>query len=201
VEELSSCLLGFCTPHITPYTTAALQVLQGRSTADITRALVPNGVLPLVGRPENLQASTAAGGARSPYWAWGQTCYTQALHCLLQQGQLLASLPPATIKNMALTYWVKCGTLEAMAWVGQLLDWLQQRCKGSQQGPTGATGRPSEGAASQEGPNSGQAAASPLDVLSIQVHPELAPFLDLAPASGPHAAIHRFLQLQVRRRG
>jgi hypothetical protein len=57
VEELSSCLLGFCSPHVLPYATAALQVLQGRSTADITRALVPNGVLPLVGRPENLQVS------------------------------------------------------------------------------------------------------------------------------------------------
>jgi hypothetical protein len=56
VEELSSCLLGFYSPHMLLYAAAALQALQGRSTADITCALVPNGVLPLVGRPENLQA-------------------------------------------------------------------------------------------------------------------------------------------------
>jgi hypothetical protein len=57
VEQLSSCLLGFHSPHVMPYTAAALQVLQGHSAADITRALVPNGVLPLVGRPENLEVS------------------------------------------------------------------------------------------------------------------------------------------------
>jgi hypothetical protein len=32
-----------------------MQALQGRSTADITASLIPNGVLPLVGRPEYLQ--------------------------------------------------------------------------------------------------------------------------------------------------
>jgi hypothetical protein len=55
VEELSSCLLEFYSPHVLPYAAAAIQALQGRSTADITCALVPNGVLPLVGRPENLK--------------------------------------------------------------------------------------------------------------------------------------------------
>jgi hypothetical protein len=151
-----------------------------------------------------LQGSTAAGGARSPYWAWGQTCYTQALHCLLQQGQLLASLPPATIRDMALTYWVKCGTLEAMAWVGQLLDWLQQRTTGrSRQGAAEAAGAGSGTSANpalQGAPGGAQQSAMhALDVLSIQVHPELAAYLDLAPASGPQAALQRFLQLQVGR--
>jgi hypothetical protein len=68
VEKLSSCLLGFHSPHVLPYAAAALQALQGRSTADITRALVPNGVLPLVGRPENLQVRSCvvrqAGAAK-----------------------------------------------------------------------------------------------------------------------------------------
>lgn len=55
VEELSACLLDFRSPHVLLYAAAAMQALQGRSTADITASLIPNGVLPLVGRPEYLQ--------------------------------------------------------------------------------------------------------------------------------------------------
>jgi hypothetical protein len=137
-----------------------------------------------------LQACSA--GPRSPYWAWGQPCYTQALHNLLQQGQLLASLPTTTLQNMAVTYWVKSGSLETMVWVGQLLTWIQQHTSGA-----------SAGAAAGQGAAGGSAGPMPVqgshpgDVLSIQVHPLLQPYLDLAPATGPQAALQRFLQLQV----
>jgi hypothetical protein len=57
VEELSSCLLGFHSPHVLLYAAAAVQALQGRSTAEATSKLILNGVLPLVGRPESLQVT------------------------------------------------------------------------------------------------------------------------------------------------
>jgi hypothetical protein len=139
----------------------------------------------------------------SPYWAWSQPCYTQALQRLLQQRQLLASLPPATIKNMALTYWVKCGTLEAMAWVGQLLDWAQQRSA-----PTSLHSAAGSGdlETADAGMEAGPLLPGPLQVvtpgylLSIQVHPELAPFLDLTPPPLGQATMLRFAQLQVNTR-
>jgi hypothetical protein len=105
------------------------------------------------------------------------------LHNLLQQGQLLASLPPDTVQNMAVTYWVKSSSLETMVWVGQLLTWLQQQT--------------SAGAAAGNAGPVPQLIGHPGDVLSIQVHPWLQPYLDLAPATGPQAALQRFLQLQV----
>jgi hypothetical protein len=61
VEELSACLLGFRSPHVVLYAASAIQALQGRSPAHLTSTLIPNGVLPLVGRPEDLQVS---GGVR-----------------------------------------------------------------------------------------------------------------------------------------
>lgn len=61
VEELSACLLGFRSPHVVLYAASAIQALQGRSPAHLTSSLLPNGVLPLVGRPEDLQVS---GGVR-----------------------------------------------------------------------------------------------------------------------------------------
>jgi hypothetical protein len=140
-------------------------------------------------------------GTLSHYWAWGQTCYTQGLQRLLQHRQLLASLPPATIKNMALTYWVKCGTLEAMAWVGQLRDWAQQRAAGSGSVREGTSEGLEEGIAQQvlPPPQQPRPVVSPEDVLSIQVHPELAPFLDLAPApaTASRRTLLRFVRMHV----
>jgi hypothetical protein len=90
---------------------------------------------------------------------------------------------------MAVTYWVRSGSLEAMVWVGQILEWLQQQ--------TGGTFGAAAGPAMFGAPGSAQALMNPSDLLSIQVHPALAPFLDLAPASGAQAAMQRFIQLQV----
>lgn len=61
VEELSSCLLGYYSPHMLLYVAAAMQALQGHSAAGITSSLIRNGVLPLVGRPENLQVGVQSG--------------------------------------------------------------------------------------------------------------------------------------------
>jgi hypothetical protein len=133
-----------------------------------------------------LQGTTDDGGAL--YWAWNQPFYTQALHSLLQRGQLLVSLPPATVMHMAITYWIKAGSLESMVWVGQLMTWLEQHTSGALAGASAGQMPP--------GPVPPQV-GHPGDVLSIQVHPWLQPYLDLAPATGPQAAIQRFLQLQV----
>jgi hypothetical protein len=68
----------------------------------------------------SMQACSATGGQRSPYNAWGQPCYTQALHKLLQRPKLLASLPPDTLMNMAVTFWIKPGSLDGVdrSWCG-----------------------------------------------------------------------------------
>jgi hypothetical protein len=139
-----------------------------------------------------LQACSTAGGPHGPYWAWAQPYYTQALHCLLQQGQMLASLPPDTIKNMAVTYFIKAGGLETTVWVGQLLTWIQQHASGAPQG----AGTGQEAAGSSAGPMPPMADFQG-DVLNLQVHPLLQPYLDLLPSTGPQAALQRFLHVQV----
>jgi hypothetical protein len=55
VEEISSCLLGFCSPHVLLYATAAIQMMQDHTSAAVSSTLLANGILPLVGRPEYLQ--------------------------------------------------------------------------------------------------------------------------------------------------
>jgi hypothetical protein len=57
LEDLSFILerTGFCTPHVLLYVTAVLQATQGRDPGTNTRAIIPNGVLPLAGRPERIQ--------------------------------------------------------------------------------------------------------------------------------------------------
>jgi hypothetical protein len=138
------------------------------------------------------------------YRGWGQASYTQALGRLLQQGQLLASLPAGTIRNMALTYWVSSGTVEAMVWVGQLLDWLPQRhvvgllptaAGGRGDGQGGAGAGMEEGPAQLELPE----LVSPEELISLQVPLDLVPFLDLAQAaeSVSDRARLRFVHLQV----
>jgi hypothetical protein len=142
-----------------------------------------------------------------PYWAWSQASYVEALQCLLQQGSLLASLPPATIKNMALTYWVKCGSLENLAWVGQILDWADKYTAGSStEGANAGTEQEGVAATMDAEPGSQRPSEQPPPAmgagiaLSFRPHPELAPFLDLAPAptDQSRATMRRFVQLQVR---
>lgn len=138
----------------------------------------------------------------SLYWAWEDACYAQALQSLLQQEQLLASLPPATIRNMALTYWVNCATVEAMVWVGQLLDWLPQRSVGGLvPAAAGVAGLDEAGAGMEAEPALPGLLpeVTPEVMLSIKVHPELAPFLDLAPAaeSVSQRAMLNYVRLQV----
>lgn len=112
-------------------------------------------------------------------------------------------LTPATVRNMAVTHWVKSGSLEAMVWVGQILQWLQQQTGNALCTDTdvpvgwGAGARLGAAFALPGAPAGSQAMMAASDVLSIQVHPALAPFLDLAPASGAQAAMQRFIQLQV----
>jgi hypothetical protein len=143
---------------------------------------------------------------RNPYWAWTQTSYTQALQGLMQQEQLLASLAPDTVKHLALTYWVKCGSLENMTRVNQLLGWAEERSANCS--PEAAAGgeeleevRAGTGAdavprRSLEQP---PPALGVQVVLSFRPHQQLAPFLDLAPAvtDESKAIMRRFGQLQV----
>jgi hypothetical protein len=61
VEELYTGLLGFYSPHVVLYAAAALQAVKGQGTAGNTSSLIRYGVLPLVGRPENLQVGVLSG--------------------------------------------------------------------------------------------------------------------------------------------
>jgi hypothetical protein len=81
-----------------------------------------------------------------------------------------------------------------MVWIGQLQTWLQGHTSGASAGT--AEGQVPGGSSPEPIPI---LAAYPGEVLAIQVHPWLQPYLDLAPSTGPQAALQRFLQLQVGR--
>jgi hypothetical protein len=55
LEQLSSYVEGFPSPHVLLYAKAALQAMEGRHPGTNTLALIAYGVLPHAGRPEHIQ--------------------------------------------------------------------------------------------------------------------------------------------------